>query len=304
MKEYLLWLAKLITLVFVLLVIPFCILGTVVSVCSSFARTVPELESSGKNVAVVELQGEISNSKEVVAELYKQVKNERVKGIVLRIDSPGGAVAPSQDIFRTVQKLKAKKPIVVSMGNTAASGGLYSALAASKIYCQPGTLTGSIGVIMQIPNFRNIVGKVGVEMVTIKSGQFKDTGNMFREMTEPEKELLSKMIMSIRSDFVQAVVEGRGLKREDVEKFADGRVIIGSEAKELGLVDEFGDIYDAARAVFELLNEPLAADEYPNLYYPDDNMKKIKKLLEGALDLPLQMLTGAKNMTQVKLLYM
>ncbi|MGI6525443.1 MAG: signal peptide peptidase SppA [Bdellovibrionota bacterium] len=300
MKNYLIWLAKVLTLCFIFLFIPIFLLGVLITSLGGVRSSEPVFSPLDKVVAVVELKGAITSSKDIVAELHKQVNNPKIKGIVLRIDSPGGAVAPSQDIYRTVEKLKAKKPIVASMGSTAGSGALYSALGASKVFCQPGTITGSIGVIMQMPNVRKITDQVGFEMVTIKSGEFKDTGNIFREMTDSERALLSETILDIRKDFVQAVVDGRKLKRDDVEAFADGRIIIGSKALELGLVDKFGDVYDAAREVFEILKEPLPEGEYPKLYYPEDNMKKIKKLLEGAWDVPL----NALNTARVRVLYM
>ena len=304
MKNYLWWLAKVITLFLFLIVIPVFLITAFVIAAKFMASFQDEVDQNNKNVvAVIELNDEIMKSKEVVDELYKQVKNPKVKGIVLRIDSPGGAVAPSQDIYGTVKKLKEKKPIVVSMGSVAASGGLYSALGASKILCQPGTLTGSIGVIMQIPNVAKIADQVGFKMVTLRSGQFKDAGNMFREMTPEDRNLLNGTIMDVREQFVQAVVDGRGLRRADVEKFADGRVILGSEAKKLGLVDDFGDVYDAGRVVFELLNEPLPEGVYPTLFYPEDNMKKFKKILQGFFAIPLQVFFKETNSSEIKMLY-
>jgi len=300
MKEYFVWLLKVFTLIFIFMIMPILVVSTLVVWGNSVARNpVIELNTNGKNVAVVEMLGEISDTKEIVAELYKQANNDQVQGIVLRIDSPGGAVAPSQDVYNTVKKLKKLKPIVVSMGSMAASGGLYSALSASKIVCQPGTLTGSIGVIMQLPNVKNIAEKVGFQMITITSGQYKDIGNVFRDMTEEEKEFLHNIIGDIRESFVNAVVEGRNLKREDVEKFADGRVLTGTQALHLGLVDKFGDIYDAAREVYELKGKPLKAGEYPNLKYSEDNMKKLRKFFESFIELPVKLLGQDKPQLEV-----
>lgn len=281
MREYFIWLLKLITL-FVLFAVAIPVLiGVAVSISSQGG---PEMiVSEGNTVAVVELTGVIDSSKEILEELHKHIKNDKVKGIVLRIDSPGGAVAPSQDIFSSVRKLKDVKPIVASMGSVAASGGLYAALGASKVYAQPGTLTGSIGVILELPNLTKVAENFGVEMITIKSGKLKDVGNMFRAMTDEERAFLEATASSAHQDFIQAVVEGRALPKDDVLNFADGRVILGSEAKRLKLIDEFGDVYDAARAVFDLLGTPLKAGEVPKLKYKRDKYERIFELLEESL---------------------
>lgn len=227
-------------------------------------------------VSVVKLEGEILDARKVVQELHKQVYKPGVHGVVLRINSPGGAVGPSQEINMAVQKLKAVKPIVVSMGAVAASGGLYSALSASKVLCQPGTMTGSIGVILQLPNLKKISDLVGFQMLTVKSGALKDVGNPFRDATEEDKAFLTTTIDVAYQDFVKAVSEGRNIPMDKVKLFADGRVILGSQAVELGLADGFGDIYDAARAVFEIKGTPLNADEMPDLYYPQDRFKYLE----------------------------
>jgi len=236
--------------------------------------------SLGPKVAVIELSGVITDASEVLKALYSEARNKDTKAIVLRIDSPGGAVAPSEEIYNAVRRLKAEKPIVVSMGSMAASGGLYSAASASKIFCQPGTQTGSIGVIMQVPNFSTIADKVGVSMITIKSGALKDVGNQFRPMTEDDRRFLEEVAARVHKNFIQAIAEGRKLSVDKVEKFADGRVLLGSEAKDLGLVDGFGDIYDAAREALVLAKVELKADQIPNLVYAN----KKKNFLERALD--------------------
>ena len=284
MREYFIWLFKLLTLVAI-----FCFVVPLLFVVVGKATQTAVSDTIGldKNmVAVVELKDMIASSKETLEELYKQAKNTKVKGIVLRIDSPGGAVGPSQDIYEAVKKLKQTKPIVASMGALAASGGLYAALGASKIYCQPGTITGSIGVILQIPNIRRVAEMVGVEVVTVKSGDLKDVGNSFRDMTPYEREFLQTTVHTAYEQFVAAVAEGRGLEVEKVRQFADGRIILGTDAKKLGLIDEFGDVYDAARAVFEISGAPLPPGEYPKLHYPSDKYGQIKKLLEGLARIP------------------
>ncbi len=270
MGEYKVWLAKLLTIIVIIMIITPIVGGAMSAVSGSL----------GPKVAVIELSGVITDASEVLKALYSEARNKDTKAIVLRIDSPGGAVAPSEEIYNAVRRLKAEKPIVVSMGSMAASGGLYSAASASKIFCQPGTQTGSIGVIMQVPNFSTIADKVGVSMITIKSGALKDVGNQFRPMTEDDRRFLEEVAARVHKNFIQAIAEGRKLSVDKVEKFADGRVLLGSEAKDLGLVDGFGDIYDAAREALVLAKVELKADQIPNLVYAN----KKKNFLERALD--------------------
>lgn len=283
-KQYILWLLKLITIVVIFVfVIPILLAASLGA--GSGELSVAD-KQSGKLVAVIELVGIIDSSKDILENLYEQIADKDVAAVVLRINSPGGAVGPSQDIYSAVMKLKQQKPIVASMGAVAASGGLYSAVGASKVYCQPGTLTGSLGVIMNLPNFHRIAEKIGFEMMTVKSGKFKDVGNSFREMTEEERAFLQATIERVEEDFVQAVAKGRGLAVENVREFADGRVILGSQAKELKLVDDFGDVYDAARVALELSGVPLAAGEMPKLYYPMDKLSQVKRLFNAVDSLP------------------
>jgi protease IV len=283
MKNYLNWLAKFLTAVLVsLFVVPFLLVGLVVAIGKATNSGGDDSLAGGKaKVAVVEIKGVIMQSKEVVEQLYQQVSDESVKAIVLAIDSPGGAVGPSQDIYRTVQALKERKPIVAAMGTVAASGGLYSALGASKIYAQEGTLTGSIGVIMQIPNFSGVTEKVGFDMVTIKSGKLKDAGNSFRPMNEEERGFLQSTADQIQKNFVQAVVNGRGLSEDKVREFADGRVIVGARAKEIKLIDEVGGVYDAAREALTLAGVTLEKGEDPHLVYVEDKFAGFKKFFNA-----------------------
>ncbi len=291
MKAYFLWLAKLLTLITVVLIGVPVALALCIGLLAKMVADEPEDHAvdRSRKVAVVDLSGVIMESRDVLDQLYKQADDESVKGIVLRVDSPGGAVGPSQEIYSAVNKLKAKKPIVVSMGGVAASGGLYASLGASKILAQPGTLTGSIGVILEIPNFTDIAQKIGVEMTTIKSGKFKDAGNAFRKMTPEETQYLEATVRVTHLDFVTAVVEGRKLERSKVLQFADGRILLGTQAKDIGLIDGFGDVQDAARLVFDLRGEPLKADERPYLYYPSGKYGEIKRLLESITKIPLVM---------------
>lgn len=200
---------------------------------------------SGKAVGVVEVKGIILDSQETIRRLRECGKNERVKAVVLRIDSPGGVVGPSQEIHEEVKKLAAKKKVVVSMGSLAASGGYYIAAPASIIYANPGTITGSIGVIIKLSNLQELMDKVGVKVTTIKTGKFKDIGSSSRPMTDDDKALLQGVIDSSYGQFVKAVAEGRKIPEAQVRLLADGRIFTGEQALALKLVDRLGNMEDA-----------------------------------------------------------
>lgn len=290
MNEYKVWLAKLITIILLSVIVFPLIAGGIM------AGVAP----GGPKVAVVEVSGVIEDATDVLKELYHASRDKDFKAIVLRVDSPGGSVAPSEEIYNAVKKLKAEKPIVVSMGSLAASGGLYSSVGASKILCMPGTQTGSIGVVMQIPNFTNIAKNVGFDMITVKSGALKDTGNQFRPMTEEERKFLEDTASKVHQLFIKAVSEGRQIPEDKVKSFADGRVILGSEAKGLGLVDGFGDVYDAGREALKLANVELKPDEVPNLVFTKAKKGFLSKALDASSSLP----SMVNSMTSPSLKYL
>jgi protease-4 len=199
----------------------------------------------GSGVGLVEVKGLIIDSQEIVRELNDFRKNDRVKAVVLRIDSPGGVVGPSQEIYAEVKKLAARKKVVVSMGSIAASGGYYIASPASLILANPGTITGSIGVLMRFSNLEGLMGKIGMKAFTLKTGKFKDVGSPVRPMTDQDKEMLQNVIDNTHSQFVKAVAEGRKLPVADVRAIADGRIFTGEQAMALKLVDRLGTLQDA-----------------------------------------------------------
>lgn len=201
--------------------------------------------TTGEKVAVLPITGLIADSETTIEQLKKFVKDDSVKAIVIRINSPGGGVGPSQEIYEEVKKLQGKKIVVASMGALAASGGYYIACATQKIYANPGTITGSIGVIMQFVNVQDLIGKIGVKGMVVKSGAFKDIGSPVREMKPEEEKLLKAVVDNVHQQFVAAVSEGRKLDRGEVLKLADGRIFSGEQAKGLGLVDELGNLEDA-----------------------------------------------------------
>lgn len=194
--------------------------------------------------------------------IRKAIDNKRIKGVLLRINSPGGTVATSQEVNQAVQELRKEKPVVATMGDVAASGGYYVACACDKIYANPGTLTGSIGVILNGMNFKGLADKVGVQPQVVKSGLFKDIASPYRPMTDEERKILQALIDDSYDQFVTAVSEGRKMKVDDVKKIADGRIYSGRQAKKIGLVDELGSQADALKALQAMCKEKytLSAD--------------------------------------------
>lgn len=208
--------------------------------------------SLGDKVAVVRVEGPIFDSKNAIEDIKDSVKNQSVKAIILRVDSPGGAVAPSQEIYEEVRKAASNKKVVVSMGSVAASGGYYISAPASRIVANPGTLTGSIGVIMEIPNLEGLMSKIGVKTEVIKSGRHKDMASAFRGIGKEERAILQEVLDDVHEQFIKAVADGRKMLPENVRKIADGRIFTGSQAVKAGLVDELGNLDDAIKTAAKL----------------------------------------------------
>lgn len=221
----------------------FIVVITILSFILAFTHTIP----IGEKIALIHIEGVILDSKEIIEEIEDYSGNSSIKAVVLRVDSPGGGVAPAQEIYKEVMKLKAKKKVVVSMGSVAASGGYYISCPADKIVANAGTLTGSLGVIMEIPNFEGLMEKIGVKTEVIKSGKHKDMASIFKSMTDEERKILQAVLDDVHDQFINAVSEGRNMPYDDVKKIADGRIFTGRKAKELGLVDELGNLDDAIR---------------------------------------------------------
>jgi len=200
---------------------------------------------SGEKVGIIEVTGMIVDARDTIEQLKRFRDEESVKAIVLRIDSPGGGVGPSQEIYREIRRTVEKKKVIASMGSVAASGGYYIAAAADGIVANPGTITGSIGVIMGFTNYRELLDKIGLFPVVVKSGEFKDMGSPVREMTAEERQILEGLISTIHGQFVRDIVDGRNMETDAVEALADGRIYTGEQSLELGLVDRLGNLVDA-----------------------------------------------------------
>jgi protease-4 len=225
------------------------------SLLSGNKRTSSTLQVVGADkIALVKLEGLLVTSEHAVEELNAYAEDSSIKAIVLRIDSPGGGVVVSQEIYNAVKNArKAGKKVVASMGTVAASGGYYVAAAADKIVANPGTLTGSIGVKMEFANIEKLLEKIGVRGVVVKAGEYKDVGSPFRDMSEPEKKILQDVIDDVHSQFIKAVAEGRNMQEADVRAIADGRIFTGRQALDLKLVDQLGDLTDSIKVAGDLV---------------------------------------------------
>lgn len=273
-----------------------------------FTRKKVKFPSTFSNkIALINIQGEIVEPTETLRLLNIYSDLNIIKAIIIRINSPGGGVSASQEIYRQIKKVREKgKKVVVSMGDLGASGAYYIASAADKIYANSGTITGSIGVLINYLNAKKLLDKIGVEFVTIKSGKYKDTGAFSRESTEKEKELLNKLITDVLNQFVDDIIDGRGdkiaeaanIKAKDpnkkkqlvkeymLSKIADGRIFTGKEAKALGLIDEIGNIDDAIEDTAKMIGlkgRPLVITERKKTSFLSwlnskmDNLKVVEK---------------------------
>jgi protease-4 len=230
--------------VLVILGIVALLLAAILTLLSGTSGSSP-LFSLRDRIGVITIDGTITDSEPIVTQLVEFKKDKAIKAIILRVNSPGGGVAPSQEIYREVRKTAAIKPVIASMGSVAASGGYYVACAANKIVANPGTLTGSIGVLMEFVQLEDLFQKIGVGFEVLKSGEFKDIGSPYRKLSERDKELLNSLILDIQKQFVEAVAQGRKLPVEKVREIADGRIFSGAQSKQLGLVDQLGNFQDA-----------------------------------------------------------
>jgi protease IV len=252
-------------IVLVILGIAFIVLGTAMYFVSGFFSSSSSGIGFSSKIGVVEIAGQISDSGDIIEQLIEFNKDKHIKAVVLRINSPGGGVGASQEIYREVARVTKTKKVIVSMGDTAASGGYYIAAAGDKIVANPGTITGSIGVIMSFYRIDELSKKIGLTLEVIKSGEFKDTGSSFRELTERERELMNGVVLNIQEQFIKAVAEGRKLPVDKVRKIADGRIFSGETAKDLGLVDELGNFQDAVNLAASLSG----IKGEPTLVYPE-----------------------------------
>ncbi len=259
--------------VIAILAVVILFLGVLMTAVQKFSNPAKGMSFSNE-IGVIPIKGVISDSEGIIDQLISFKEDRGIKGIILRIDSPGGNVGASQEIYREVLKTREEKTVIVSMGDVAASGGYYIAAAGEKIMANPGTMTGSIGVIMEFYQFRELAEKIGVRLEVIKSGEFKDSGSPYRELTEKERELLTNFVNDIQEQFVEAVAEGRNLPVEKVREIADGRILSGVMARELGLVDHLGNFQDSV----DLIKSLVGIEDDVNLVFPEKPRIRIMDL--------------------------
>jgi protease-4 len=208
---------------------------------------------TGDKVALVKIEGLLLTSDAAVEEIKGYAEDGSIKAIIVRIESPGGGVVASQEIYNALRNARKEgKKVVISMGSVAASGGYYIAAAGDRIIANPGTLTGSIGVKMEFANIEKLLEKIGVKGMVVKAGEYKDVGSPYREMTAKEREMLQSVIDDVHSQFIEAVAQGRNLPVTEVRSIADGRVFTGRQALALRLVDQLGDLEDSIQVAAEL----------------------------------------------------
>jgi len=267
---------------FILTGIFFLFLGGISLLISSFISqgSKTDIFSKKEGVGIIELKGLIVSSEQVLRHLAEFRNSPNVKSIILRIDSPGGAVGASQEIYQEVKRTNEVKPVVASMGSIGASGGFYAALGADTIIANPGTMTGSIGVIIKFPNLEGLFEKIGYKSEVIKSGPLKDVGASNRPMSEEERNLMQDLIDNVYNQFVRDIAAARSMSEESIYKLADGRVYTGEQALEVGLIDSLGNFTDAITLAADLGG---LDSKDPRLIYPKVDRKfSILNLLTNA----------------------
>jgi len=265
-------------------------LGGVMIFIIKMVDPVSDLSFAAK-IGIIPIEGAILDSQTITSQLIRFRKDNRIKAIVLRINSPGGAVGPTQDIYREIKRTVRIKKVVASLGGVAASGGYYIAAATHKIVANPGTITGSIGVVMEFVRFEELLGKIGVDLVVRKSGEFKDIGSPHRELTDRDREIIDALIADIQGQFVDAVAGGREIPIEKVNQIADGRIFSGARAKELNLVDALGNFQDAV----DVAKEMAAIEGDVSLVYPTKSRMELWEIfLEGTGNSICRIVQGIK----------
>lgn len=243
------------------ILVGFILIGALVSgffFISLFLSSILGLDggaAQSKKIAIINIESIITQSDNTVRQIKKYAEDKSIRAIILRIDSPGGGVAPSQEIYSEILKIRknSNKKVVTSMGNIAASGGYYIACASDKIVANPGTITGSIGVIMAFSNMEELMKKIGLKTEVIKSGRYKDIGSPVRKFTDEDKKLLQGVIDDVYDQFINVVAKGRNIDIKKVKEFSDGRIFTGRQALKIGLVDKLGSLEDAIKLAAQMV---------------------------------------------------
>ncbi len=248
--------------------------------------------TSNNAIGVIKLNGIIRDSSTLIENLKDFTENEKIKAIILKINSPGGAVVPSQEIYKEILRLRKKKKIYAYIQSLGASGAYYIASATNKIFANPGSIIGSIGVIIEFTNIKELLKKIGIEGITIKSGKFKDVGNPAREMTDEEKEYLKNLVMNVYNQFIKDVANARKIPLEKLKKIADGRVFTGEEGLKLGLIDKLGNFDD----LIDFVKKECKIKGKTEIVYPIEKRPIYKQFVDGIFKL-------IENYTEIKIYY-
>lgn len=254
--------------------------------------------STGDKIAVLRVEDVIVDSQIYLESIDTIEKDENIKAVVLRIDSPGGAVGPSQEIYSEIKELGKKIPVVSSIGGVGASGGYYIACASEKIYANPGAITGSIGVIAQFASYEKLLDWAKIDVEVIKSGKYKDVGSAFREMNEEDRQYIQELIDNVYAQFKNAVAESRDLDTKEIDKVADGKIYTGEQALKLKLIDELGTLNDAigdAGELADIKGEPEVVN-FPK------KKSRLYELLDSKLD--TNILSGVPTKSRFGLFYL
>lgn len=243
-----------------------------------------DLVGQSNKIGVINIEGQIMSSDELMKDLRKFQRKSSIRAIIVRINSPGGAVAPAQELYRELGKIRVKKPVVVSIETVGTSAAYYIASNADKIVCSSGSITGSIGVIMMLPDVQKVIERIGIDVRVIKAGKYKDIGSLVRPLTEEERELLETFASEIHEQFIGDVIKARKgkVQEQEIREIADGRFFTGDRAMHLGLVDTIGNFFDAVKIAAEMSN----IQTEPELVYP-------KKKWDSYLDVFLESVSGA-----------
>lgn len=265
-----------------------------VLVTAGYLRSGLMIVPGGDKIGIIEIDGAIVDAGRVIRRIDEFRHQSSIKAVILRINSPGGGVAPSQEIYTELKRLAQEKPLIVSMGSVAASGGYYLAVAGDYIFASPGTITGSIGVIMSFPNYGELMEKIGIQEKVVKSGQFKDVGSATRDFSEADRALLQDLINDVHQQFVQAVMDERKLEPESLMPITDGRIFTGRQARDLGLIDALGTFNDAV----DYAAKKVGLGTEPPLVYPRPDKEKFwEPYLDSALSRYLGLERGAGRLT-------
>lgn len=255
------------------------VIMSITNIALTLLGKVGKPEPKGEKIGVIEITGAIMDSRLFLDDIKKFREDDTIRAIVIRIDSPGGGVGPSQEMYAAIRKAGEKKPVVASLGSVAASGGYYAASATNGIMSNSGTITGSIGVIFGYTNFGAIVDKIGLKPVVIKSGENKDMGSPVKELTKEQEAILQALVDRLHKQFVRDVAKGRKMEEKKVASLADGRIYSGEEAMQIGLVDRLGNFEDALAWAAEKA-ELQGKEWYP--VYPERDLTLVERMLQGS----------------------